>query len=109
MKRMQALKPIIRWAGELWAALQAGQLGPGWTRRYPYYHNSEAWLEVLEWQAKMPPKKFRLQVADFAARYPQLVLMAEKLIVEEDQPEARIMILATLARLRRMPPYAVLV
>ncbi len=104
MNRLRALKPIIRWADELLAALQAGQPGPGWAGRYPYYHSSElisrrsieAWLELLGQKDKMPPKKFQRQAADFTARYPQLVLMAEKLIVEENQPEAGIMILATL-------------
>ena len=44
-------------------------------------------------QDKMPAKQFRNQMARFASRFPQLELVAEKLIWEEAQPEAGIGIL----------------
>jgi Tfp pilus assembly protein PilF len=45
----------------------------------------------------MSPQKFRGQVTRFAARFPQIVLMAEKMIWEDDQPDAGVTILSTVA------------
>lgn len=103
-KRLRALKPVVPWASDLLAALQAGQPGPGWASRYPYYHSSELMLRqhleelmtLLGREENMSSKKFEREVARFAERFPQIVLMGEKLIIEENQPEAGIAILASI-------------
>lgn len=103
-RRMKRFKDRSPWIKDFLAALQRGQSGPGYGSRFPYYHSSEIiprakmeeFVELIGRQGKLPEKKFRSQVEAFASRYPQLVLMAEKLIWEEGQPEPGIAILTML-------------
>jgi tetratricopeptide (TPR) repeat protein len=103
-RRLRALQKVTPWAGDLLAALEAGQPGPGWAERFPYFHSAELmprsrtdeFIELLSREDEMPPQKFRSQVAHFAARFPQVIRMADKLIWEEAQPAAGIAILATI-------------
>lgn len=103
-KRLRTLKQTIPWAGDLLSALQAGQPGPGWADRYPYFHRSELMprrnfeelIDLLEREESMSPKKFRREVDRFAERFPQIVLMGQKLIIEEKQPEPGIALLRTI-------------
>jgi tetratricopeptide (TPR) repeat protein len=85
-------------------ALQAGRPGPGWARRYPYYHSSEMlpaqrvkeFIELLGREDRMPPGRFQREVRRFAERFPQLVLMGEKLLWEEMEPAAGMAVLVAL-------------
>lgn len=45
----------------------------------------------------MPEAKFRREVERYAARFPQLVLLGKKTLLEDQQTEAAIALLATLA------------
>lgn len=93
------------WAGELLAALEAGRPGPGWAERFPYFHSTELMdmrkvgelVELVTRQEDLSTRRFRSQVARFVARFPQVVLMAEKLIWEENQPDVGFSILVTVA------------
>lgn len=104
-RRLRALQENFPYAGELLAALKAGRPGPGWAERFPYFHSVELmptqvfgeFVELIRRQDEMDPEHFRSQVARFVSRFPQIVLMAEKMIWEEDQPEGGIAILSTVA------------
>jgi tetratricopeptide (TPR) repeat protein len=103
-RRLRALKESVPWADDLLAALQAGQPGPGWANRYPYFHSTElvprekleAWLELHLQQDRMSPKQFQRRAEELATSYPQFVLVGEKLIVEENEADAGMMLLAAL-------------
>ncbi len=104
-RRLKALQNDEPWAGELLAALKTKKPGPGWAERFPYYRNTdlitgramEEFAELLGQQDDVPPKKFQRQMARFAARFPQIVRVAEKLIWEENQPQLGIDMLAAIA------------
>jgi len=104
-RRLRGLQNSIPWADELLAALEAGRPGPGWAERFPYFHSTELmsmhemgkFVELVGRQDDLPERRFRSQVARFVVRFPQVVLMAEKMIWEEDQPDAGVAILATIA------------
>ena len=102
---LKALRNNVPWAGELLAALEAGRPGPGWAERFPYFHSAEIlpmprideFVELVGREDETSPRRFRSQVARFVARFPQIVLMAEKMIWEDKQPGAGVAILATVA------------
>jgi tetratricopeptide (TPR) repeat protein len=104
-RRLRALQDEVPWAGNLLAALKARQPGPGWAERFPYFHSSELlpirrieeFVELVGHQDEMSPQRFRGQVMHFVARFPQVVLMAEKMIWEDAEPDAGVAILATVA------------
>jgi len=83
-------------------AVEAGQPGLGWAERFPYFHmgdlmpeeRMEEFMELLGREEDLPPDRFRTQVDRFVARFPQIVLVAEKLIWEETQPDAGVDLLA---------------
>ncbi|MBN1992681.1 MAG: tetratricopeptide repeat protein [Anaerolineae bacterium] len=103
-RRMKKLKKNSPWIKEMLSALQAGWPGPGFARRFPYFHSLEImpkagleeFIALSQREEKMSPSKFRSQMDDFATRFPQIVLMAEKFIWEEDQPDGGISMLATI-------------
>lgn len=103
-RRLKLLKRDSLWAKELLSALQEGKPGPGYADRFPYFQSAELiprvkleeFIKLAQREDKMPSRKFDELMADFAARFPQMVLMAEKLIYEESQPEAGIAMLATI-------------
>jgi len=103
-RRLRMLQNDLPWAGDLLAALEAGKPGPGWADRFPYFHSSELvprqrlgdFVGLVRRQDEMSPRRFRREVERFAARYPQVVLMGEKVIWEDEQPEAGVAMLATI-------------
>jgi len=76
------------------AAVEAGRPGLGWAERFPYFHmgdlmpeeRMEEFMELLGREEDLPPDRFRTQVDRFVARFPQLVLVAEKLIWRRPSP-----------------------
>jgi tetratricopeptide (TPR) repeat protein len=103
-RRLKALQESVPGAGDLLAALNAGQPGLGWAERYPYFRvaelipqrRMEEFIDLIGRQDQMPDQRFHSQMARFAERFPQFVLAAEKMIWEEKQPEAGIGLLASL-------------
>jgi tetratricopeptide (TPR) repeat protein len=103
-RRLKALQASVPWAGDLLAALNAGEPGPGWAERFPYFHVSEVislyrieeLINLIGRQDQIPAQRFRSQMARFAESYPQLVLVAEKMIWEEKQPKVGIGLLEAL-------------
>ena len=100
-RRMKALLPEMPWIDNYVQALQAGRPGPGWADRFPYFHSTDMMpaqrmhelLELLRREDRMSPQRFRREMGRFAERFPQLVLMAEKFIWEDGEPEAGMPIL----------------
>lgn len=92
------------WAGVLLEAYESGKPGPAWADRYPYFHSSQllpdeqihAFLDLLKREPDLSRKRFQSEIERFAKRFPQLVLFAEKTILEDDRPHAGIELLATL-------------
>jgi tetratricopeptide (TPR) repeat protein len=104
-RRLKALQTDVPQVAYLLEALRAKRPGPGWADRFPYFHSTEIiprskmeeLATVAERQDKVSSKRFRKMIDDFATRFPQIVLMAEKLIWEEDQSEAGISVLEMIA------------
>jgi Tfp pilus assembly protein PilF len=104
-RRLRALRNSVPWAGDLLVALEAGRPGPGWAERFPYFHSTELmsarrideFVKLVGREDELPPRKFRSQVTRFVARFPQIVLMAEKTIWEDEQPEGGVAVLTTVA------------
>ncbi len=104
-RRLRKLQNDIPQAGDFVAALKAGRPGPGCAERFPYFHSiellprqeMEKFVELVGRQDDLNARRFRRQVARFAARFPQIVLMAEKMIWEDDQADAGIAMLITVA------------
>jgi Flp pilus assembly protein TadD len=103
-RRLQALQKTIPWAGEILQALQAGKHGLGWAERFPYFHATEllpqreweSYLELLGRGDKIPAAKFQREVARYATRFPQLVLVGKKTLWEDQQTDAAIALLMAL-------------
>ena len=103
-KRLKDLAEHIPLAQDLLEAFEAGHPGPGFAQRFPYFHATEllpdsqlmAFFKLLERRGQMSEGKFHRQVQRFATRFPQLVLFAEKIILEEANPPAGISILEAL-------------
>ncbi len=83
--------------------LKEGYPGPGWAVRFPYFSSTELlpaarleeFVELVDREDEISPRRFERAVTDFVERFPQIVRMAEKLIWEEMQVDAGIAILAT--------------
>jgi tetratricopeptide (TPR) repeat protein len=101
-RRLRTLLPSMPWLESLLEALEAGRPGLGWAGRFPYFRPAdllprermEELVELIGREERIPPKRFEKLVARFAERFPQIVLLAEKLIWEEMEPEVGIAILA---------------
>ncbi len=87
------------------AALQAGKPGLGWGNRFPYFSVAELipWqqmekiLELMGREDQLPEQRFREQMARLTERFPQLTLVGEKLLWEEEQAEVAITLLEVVA------------
>ena len=104
----QGLKTLSRdmpWADVMLKALDDGQAGTGWAERYPYFHSIELvpmremdqFIKFITSEQDSSSRAARSRTERFVARFPQVVRMAEKLIWEENQPEAGISLLITIA------------
>ncbi|MBN1146616.1 MAG: tetratricopeptide repeat protein [Anaerolineales bacterium] len=100
-KKLNQLKEEVHWANDILKAVKNGQPGLGWSPRFPYFHASElipmwefeAFVEILKRQDSVSPKRFRRDIEQFAARFPQIVLVGKKTIIEDQQFEAGIRLL----------------
>jgi Flp pilus assembly protein TadD len=103
-RRLKDLQERVPWAGEILKALQARKPGLGWADRFPYFHASEllpqkeliALFALIERQDKMPAARFRREIKRYATRFPQLVLMGKKTLLEDQQIEAAVVFLTAL-------------
>mgnify|MGYP006289973923 CR=1 FL=1 len=103
-RRFQGLATFDPRAEVFLLALEEGKPGPGWTHRFPYFYieelvprrEIEALIELMQRQEEISPQPFRRQVERFITRFPQIVRVAERVIWEEQNPEAGIELLALL-------------
>jgi len=104
-RHWQALREEMPGVKDFLAALKAGRPGLGWAERYPYFHSVELvpmqeldrFIEFVTSQEDTTSQAARRQIERFVARFPQVVRMAEKLLWEEEQPEAGISLLVNIA------------
>jgi len=103
-RRLESVKDQIPGAVPLLAALKAKQPGPGFATRFPYFSVSEMlpgqymreMVDLMARKDKIADRQFRSLMDQFLARFPQTVLVAEKLLLEENQPEVGVMLLKAL-------------
>jgi Flp pilus assembly protein TadD len=103
-RRLRVLQRDWPWAGNLLQALRAGQPGPGWAERFPYFNSTdllpreeiEKLVALNQRRDDLPARRFEREMKRFVTRFPQVVRMAEKLLVEEGHPDAGIAILLSI-------------
>lgn len=104
-RRLKALRQeAAPLATEYLAALNEGRSGLGWADEFPYFHVAEllpyqqieALIDLTSQEDEMSPGRFRRRMERFVERFPQIVQVGEKMIWEEQQPEAGIMMLRTI-------------
>jgi tetratricopeptide (TPR) repeat protein len=89
------VEPLVR-------AVRDGQRGLGWSDRFPYFpidhliskQRLQEFVELIQREDRLPPQRFEREVARFVERFPQLVLVADKIVWEEMQPGAGVSLLA---------------
>jgi tetratricopeptide (TPR) repeat protein len=104
VRRLRALKDSVPLAAETLDALNEGRSGTGWTDYFRYFSPMEslpgeqvdALLSLAAQEGDMPPQRFRRRMNRLVERFPQIVLVAEKMIWEEQQPEAGVSMLSTI-------------
>ena len=100
-RRLRTLQRDRPWAKNLLQALKAGQPGPGIAERFPYFHSVdllpkseiEEFIALSQRRDDLPARRFESEMMRFVSRFPQAIRMAEKLLIEEDLPDAGIGIL----------------
>lgn len=93
--RLAPLRDFFPWIDDFLSALEEGLPGPGLATRYPYYAGGEMipWRRLAEFnelvgsEGEMPVAVFQSKVRAFVEQYPQIVLVAEKLVWEEGFPD----------------------
>lgn len=92
LRRMRRLRERFPYLNDLIAALEAGKPGLGIAQRFSYVHHytllplqvHDQLFDLMAMRDKMSPRRFRQQLDDLVKRYPQVVLLAEKMIWEMD-------------------------
>jgi tetratricopeptide (TPR) repeat protein len=104
-RRLRALRQeAAPFAAEYLAALNEGRSGLGWADKFPYFHLAEllpyqqveALIDLASREQEMPPGRFRRRMERFVESFPQIVQVGEKMIWEEQRPDAGIMMLRTI-------------
>ncbi|HHJ06528.1 MAG TPA: tetratricopeptide repeat protein, partial [Anaerolineae bacterium] len=101
-QRLKRLKRHFPWTKKLLSALYNGKPGPGNSNRYPYFHSSEMlprarleeFADIVRREDRLSETQFKQKVQAFAQRFPQIILVAEKFIWEEDMVDGGIMTLS---------------
>jgi tetratricopeptide (TPR) repeat protein len=103
-RRLEDVQSQIPEAASLLEAVKAGRPGPGASGRFPYFPVSEMLpgprmqelIDLISRQDRLPERQFRNLMDRFLARFPQAVLVAEKLLWETEQPEGAVLLLHAL-------------
>lgn len=77
-------------------ALEQGRQGLGWSERFPYFRLSdlvpvdelEVLIDLSSRRDEMSYDRYREEVLRFVERFPQIIRVAEKLLLEDQQVEA---------------------
>ena len=98
LSRCKEHGPLIE---EIINALKQRKTGLGWAPRFPYFTPAELmpaaefdkFIKLLQGQKKISPPRFRKEVESFTGRFPQIVLIGKKIILEQQHDEAGIQLL----------------
>ncbi len=101
-QRLKRLKKALPRSKQLLSALYNGKPGTGYSNRYPYFHSSEMlqrdrleeFADIIRRQDSLGETQFKQKIQAFAQRFPQIILVAEKFIWEEEMEEGGIMALS---------------
>jgi Flp pilus assembly protein TadD len=104
VRRLEAVQDQMPGAASLLEAVKAGRPGPGSSGRFPYFAVSEMLpgsrmqelIDLVARRDKLAERQFRNLMDRFLARYPQAVLVAEKLLWETEEPAGAVMLLDAL-------------
>lgn len=102
--RLHRLLDVYPWAEEMYQSLKDGNKGLGWAPRYPYFYINElmpvcefhAYINLLQRQDKMPEKQFRREVDRYVGKFPQIVQMGKKFLLEEQEVASGVKFLVTI-------------
>lgn len=100
-KKMSQMKGTSELANGILNAMKDGKTGLGWTNRFPYFtandylprREIDKLLNLLQQQDRAPSKRPQKEIREFAARFPQIVIVAKKFIFENQHIEAGINLL----------------
>lgn len=99
-RRLQKLKDVHPLAEQILSALRNSQSGLGWSHRFPYFHSSELipgreFERLFNYynQERITSQRSRSEIKRWVERFPQVVLIAKKFILEEQKPELGIQLL----------------
>jgi Flp pilus assembly protein TadD len=103
-RRLRTLQRDRPWAENLLQALKAGQPGPERAERFPYFYSVdllprseiEKLVALGQRRDDLPAGRFESEMKQFVSRFPQVVRMAEKLLIEEGHPDTGIDILVAI-------------
>lgn len=101
LRPLQAAKPL---AAETLAGLKKGRSGTGWAPYFRYFRPMdlmpplpmEEFLALAIDLTEERAQRFERRLRQFAKRYAQVILVCEKMIWEEQEAEAGIMMLSTI-------------
>jgi tetratricopeptide (TPR) repeat protein len=104
IRRLRKLENVYSQASEIIKALKGGKPGLGWAERFSYYSamdmiprgEMEAFLDILSRVGSGSNTKTKKEIARFAARYPQLILVGKKTLIEDRNPDEAIKFLSLL-------------
>ena len=104
MRRLRSLADDDYLAAETLDALEEGRSGTGWTDQFRYFApqellpggTMEEFIDLLSCEEEMAAERFQSRIRRFARSYPQLVLVSEKMMWEEQTPGAAITVLRIL-------------
>jgi Flp pilus assembly protein TadD len=104
--RLAEVQDWVHGATLLLEAMKAGRPGPGLSDRFPYFAvneilpgpRMEELLDIIARRDKLTERQFRSLMDGFLARFPQTLLVAEKLLWEEDEPAGGVLLLDALGR-----------
>jgi len=104
-RRLRSLKPTSPAMQKLLADVKAGRPGTGWMDRFPYFpiHEIVPWprmeefIELLGEEDHLPEARFRSRVDHFVQRFPQIVLVVQRILWEDQQAEVGIHMLTAIA------------
>ncbi len=102
MQRLKDIEGAVPQAAETLAALRAGREGTGWLDHFAYFSLLEllppseldALLDLVTREEEIEPDRYEREVRRFGERFPQIVLLGEKMIWEEQQWQAGVAFLS---------------
>lgn len=104
-RRLRSLQETSPAMEQYRADMKAGRPGAGWSDRFPYFAvgeivpwpRIEEFIDLLGQGDHLPEARFRSRMDRFVQRFPQIVLVAQKIVWEQQQPEVGLQMLEMIA------------